>query len=95
MYNDTNDMQNAIRCYKKLLEIHQFDLSTNAELLTPFLFKGILELFSAYYRTSQIDKGQQLLKRLRQSLTVTPTGDDRIFVEENRQIFAHLFGVYL
>jgi hypothetical protein len=95
MYSDTNDTQNAITTYKKLLEIHEFDLSTNAELLTPFLFKGVLELFSLYYRTSQMDKGQQLLKRLRQSLVVTPTGDDRIFVEENQQSFACLFGVYL
>ncbi|CAF2745017.1 unnamed protein product [Rotaria sp. Silwood2] len=95
MYSDTNDTQNAIKSYKKLLEIHEFDLSTNAELLTPFLFKGVLELFSLYHRTSQMDKGQQLLKRLRQSLTVTPTGDDCIFVEEYRQIFACLLGVDL
>ena len=95
MYSDTNDTHNAIKSYKKLLEIHEFDLSTNAELVTPFLFKGVLELFSLYHRTSQMNKRQQLLKRLRQSLVVTPTGDDRIFVEENRQFFAFLFGVYL
>jgi hypothetical protein len=94
MYGDTNDTQNAIKAYKKLLEIHEFDLSTNAELLTPFLFKGVLELFSLYYRTSQMDKGRQLLQRLRDSLVVTPSGDDRIFVEEYRQHFARL-GVYL
>ncbi|CAF1131538.1 unnamed protein product [Adineta steineri] len=95
MYGDTDDTQNAMECYKKLLKIHEFDLSTNAELLTRFLFKGVQELIMLYYGTSQRDKGQQLLKRLRQSLVVTPTGDDRIFVAENRQFFSQLFGVYL
>lgn len=94
MYSDTNDTQNAIKTYKKLLEIHEFDLSTNAELITPFLFKGVLELLSLYYRTSQMDKGRQLIKRSCKSLVVTPAGDDRIFVEEHREMFA-CFGVYL
>ncbi|CAF4999700.1 unnamed protein product, partial [Rotaria sp. Silwood1] len=63
-------------------------------LIEPLMALSVLELFSLYHRTSQMDKGQQLLKRLRQSLIVTPTGDDRIFLEENRQIFACLFGVW-
>jgi hypothetical protein len=94
MYGDTNDTQNAIKTYTQILEIHEFHLSTNAEVLTPFLFKGVLELFQLYFRTSQMDKAWQLLKKLRESLVVTSTGDDRIFFEENRQIYASL-GMFL
>ncbi|UJR24077.1 hypothetical protein I4U23_027045 [Adineta vaga] len=93
MYGDTNDTENAFKSYKKLLEIHEFGLSTNTGLVSPFLYQGIIGLLRLYYRTSQIDKAQHLLKLLCQSLVVTPTGDDRIFVEENRKDLARLFGV--
>jgi hypothetical protein len=87
MYNDTNDTQNAIKTYKKVLQIHEFDLSTNDEFSGPLLFTYIVELCLLYFRTSQIDKGHQLLKRLREALVITPTGDDQIFIETNRHIF--------
>ena len=86
------DTQESIDICMKVIKIHGF--GTKENIWTTCLFPAMLRLCLAYYTLGETKMGQLWLEKLRAELSITATGDDRVFVEEHREGFEK-FGIKL
>lgn len=84
LYFSNGNTEKSIDTCMKILKIHKY--GTKENVWTYCLFETMLQLCLAYYAAGQETMGQLWLEKLCAELSITATGDDRIFLEEYRKV---------
>lgn len=88
LYTSIGNLDKSIQTCMKILKLHGY--GTKKGTWTVCLFPAMTQLSLMYYSTRNTQMGHLWLEKLRAELSITATGDDRLFLQEYRVVFAQV-----